>query len=96
MKQKLSHCILIWANATVFIYLILEVKINDTRLVPENRHKELQMEKCGSTKYKRAVIKRRELMKDVCLVATKCWKCIDFFPSIYINIYTHVYIYTHT
>ena len=30
----------------------------------ENRHKELQMEKCGSTKYKRAVIKRREVMKD--------------------------------
>ena len=30
----------------------------------ENRHKELQMEKCGSSKYKRAVIKRREVMKD--------------------------------
>ena len=36
----------------------------------ENRHKELQMEKCGSSKYKRAVIKRREVMKDASCSAT--------------------------
>ena len=66
------------------------------RLVHENRHKELQMEKCGSTKYKKVVIKRRELMKDAWLVATKCWKCTDFFPSIYIYVCVCVCVCVHS